>query len=73
MKTWHLDVRGLQLVVREWTDASDDTPVVCLHGWLDHGMAFSKVAAGQPGRWLALDQRGFGQSEHVSISNSQKL
>ncbi|MAY82167.1 MAG: hypothetical protein CL930_15480 [Deltaproteobacteria bacterium] len=65
MNSWHLDVRGLQLVVREFSDHTEGTPIVCLHGWLDHGMAFAKVAANQPGRWMSLDQRGFGQSDHI--------
>ena len=65
MKTWTLDVRGLNLVVREFTDHQAGIPTICLHGWLDHGMAFSRVAAGQPGRWIAPDQRGFGQSDHI--------
>ena len=65
MKTWPLNVRGLKLVVRELSNSTDGIPIICLHGWLDHGMAFSRVANGQPGRWIAPDQRGFGQSEHV--------
>ena len=65
MKTWNLNVRGMRLLVREFSDNNAGTPIVCLHGWLDHGMAFSRVASRQEGRWLALDQRGFGQSEHV--------
>ena len=65
MNTWTLNVRGLELLVREFSDTKDGIPIICLHGWLDHGMAFSRVATGQAGRWMALDQRGFGQSGHV--------
>ena len=67
MNTWRLDVRGLGLVVRELSPKSqhEHTPIVCLHGWLDNGGAFIPVADGHPGRWLALDQRGFGQSDHL--------
>jgi pimeloyl-ACP methyl ester carboxylesterase len=65
MNDWKLNVRGLQLLVREFGEDSSATPNVCLHGWLDHGMAFHEVANGRPGRWLALDQRGFGQSDHI--------
>jgi len=67
MRTWRLDVRGLGLVVRELSpeSQSDGTPIVCLHGWLDNGAAFIPVAKGQPGRWISLDQRGFGQSDHI--------
>lgn len=62
--SWKLDVRGLGLVVQEWQGAPvDRPPIVCLHGWLDQGLAFGRVAAGRPGRWIALDQRGFGQSD----------
>jgi pimeloyl-ACP methyl ester carboxylesterase len=65
MADWNLNVRGLNLLVRELSPDTSGIPIVCLHGWLDHGMAFSEVAAGQPGRWIAPDQRGFGQSDHV--------
>jgi pimeloyl-ACP methyl ester carboxylesterase len=65
MKDWTLDVRGLGIRVRELSEDTSGIPIVCLHGWLDHGMAFSRVAEGQPGRWIAPDQRGFGQSDHI--------
>jgi pimeloyl-ACP methyl ester carboxylesterase len=67
MRTWRLDVRGLGLVVREISppDQESGPPVVCLHGWLDNGGAFIPVAKGHSGRWLAMDQRGFGQSDHL--------
>ena len=65
MKDWTLKVRGLELLVRELGASVEGTPNICLHGWLDHGVAFSKVVAGQAGRWLAPDQRGFGQSAHI--------
>ena len=65
MNDWTLHTRGLNLHVRELSQDQEGIPVVCLHGWLDHGAAFSRVAAGRPGRWIALDQRGFGQSDHV--------
>ncbi len=67
MSTWQLDVRGLKLVVRELSPPAQrsGTPIVCLHGWLDNGGAYVPVAADQPGWWLSLDQRGFGQSDHL--------
>jgi pimeloyl-ACP methyl ester carboxylesterase len=66
MRTWTLDVHGLGLIVRELSpEGRDGTPIVCLHGWLDSGAAFGPLASGHPGRWLALDQRGFGQSDHM--------
>ena len=64
MRTWTLNSRGLALRVLELADG-DGAPIVCLHGWLDQGAAFAPVAAGQPGRWVALDQRGHGGSAHV--------
>ncbi len=65
MQDWTLSVRGLGLLVRELGAGTDGTPNICLHGWLDHGLAFSRVVQGLPGRWLAPDQRGFGQSDHI--------
>ncbi len=65
MNDWILHTRGLELHVRELTETREGRPVVCLHGWLDHGAAFAEVARNQPGRWIAMDQRGFGQSTHV--------
>lgn len=67
MKTWTLDVHGLGIVVRELSAdvQADQRPIVCLHGWLDNGAAFAPVAQGHAGRWIAPDQRGFGQSDHI--------
>lgn len=66
MRPWTLDNRGLALRVWELGDEqATGAPIVCLHGWLDQGLAFAPVAAGRPGRWLALDQRGHGGSAHV--------
>lgn len=63
MKHWPLDVRGLRLHIWEHTGAPHATPpIVCLHGWLDQGLAFARVVEGAPGRWLLPDQRGFGAS-----------
>lgn len=63
---WDLDVRGLRLSVADWGRAEDGRPpVICLHGWLDQGLAFAGMVADRPGRWLALDQRGFGRSDHA--------
>lgn len=65
MRDWILTVRGLPLRVWELNEG-EGAPVLCLHGWLDQGLAFARVAAGQPGRWVALDQRGHGGSGHLS-------
>lgn len=64
MRSWTLNNRGLDLRVLELSEA-DGPPIVCLHGWLDQGAAWAPVAAGQPGRWLAMDQRGHGGSAHL--------
>lgn len=68
MEHWRLDVRGLGLHVWELTGPAPGVPVVCLHGFLDQGLTFDAVARGRPGRWVAPDQRGFGQSDWVSPS-----
>jgi pimeloyl-ACP methyl ester carboxylesterase len=67
MNTWDLDVHGLKLTIREISPEGQHEahPVVCLHGWLDSSAAFDPVARGRPGRWIAMDQRGFGQSDHI--------
>jgi len=65
MRSWTLDARGLPLRVWELSDEHDGQPIVALHGWLDQGLGFAPVAAGRPGRWLAMDQRGHGGSGHV--------
>jgi pimeloyl-ACP methyl ester carboxylesterase len=63
-RSWTLDVRGLAIHV--WELAGDSgIPIVCLHGWLDQGLAFARMAAGRAERWVAPDQRGFGRSAHV--------
>lgn len=64
MRSWTLNTRGLALRALELSEG-DGEPIVCLHGWLDQGAAWASVAQGQPGRWVALDQRGHGGSAHV--------
>src|SRR3989442_13473249 len=54
-------VRGLSLRVRE--RGPQDGPVsVLLHGWLDHRGSFDLLAPLLPGRTVAVDQRGHGDS-----------
>jgi pimeloyl-ACP methyl ester carboxylesterase len=50
----------------EW-DGGGRTTVLCLHGFLDQAWAFQWFAEALGGPWhvLALDLRGFGQSEWV--------
>lgn len=61
-------LNGLQLMLREWPAASPaeaGPTLVMLHGFLDTGMTFFKLAEYLPWRLLAWDARGFGQSEHL--------
>ena len=54
-------VRGLSLRVRE--RGPQESPVsVLLHGWLDHRGSFDLLAPLLPGRTVAVDQRGHGDS-----------
>lgn len=67
-RSWTVASRGLNL--RVWELGRDgvggpDVPVICLHGWLDQGLAWAAALDGRPGRWMALDQRGFGCSDHL--------
>lgn len=56
---WTLDVRGLAL--RVWELGADGPaspfsgtarPIICLHAWLDQGLAFAPMAAGRAA-WIA--------------------
>ena len=65
-----MTLRSRGLALRVWelhrgAGADVEPPVICLHGWLDQGLAFARVAQGRSGRWLALDQRGHGGSGHA--------
>jgi len=57
---------ALTLHALEWNPAGT-TPVVLLHGWLDHAHSFDRVCEALPPhlRCLALDFRGHGQSGHL--------
>jgi len=54
-------VRGLSLRVRE-RGPPDGPASVLLHGWLDHRGSFDLLAPLLPGRTVAVDQRGHGDS-----------
>ena len=60
-----LELRGLKFHVHRWP-GSDPAPIVLLHGWGDTGETFQFVVDHLPERLtlLALDQRGFGRTEH---------
>jgi len=56
---------GLRIHYAESGDARG-TPVVFVHGWPDSWFSFSRVLPLLPAtlRLIALDQRGFGESDH---------
>jgi pimeloyl-ACP methyl ester carboxylesterase len=56
------DVRGLALHALE---RGEGEPTVLLHGWLDHAGSFDTLAPLLPGRTVALDFRGHGDSQWV--------
>lgn len=70
--TRHLPVRNVQYQLREWGDASLETPgrplLVLTHGWMDVGASFQFVVdelcriEGATRHVVALDWRGFGGS-----------
>jgi pimeloyl-ACP methyl ester carboxylesterase len=57
-----LDVRGLKLHAVE---RGEGELAVLLHGWLDHAGSFDLLAPLLPGRTVALDFRGHGDSQWV--------
>ena len=57
-----LDVRGLKLHCLE---RGEGELAVLLHGWLDHAGSFDLLAPLLPGRTVALDFRGHGDSQWV--------
>jgi pimeloyl-ACP methyl ester carboxylesterase len=56
------DVRGLRLHAIE---RGQGAPALLLHGWLDHAHSFDLLAPLLPGRTVALDFRGHGDSQWV--------
>ncbi len=54
-------VRGMSLRVRE-RGPQEGPACVLLHGWLDHRGSFDLLAPLLPGRTVAVDQRGHGDS-----------
>jgi pimeloyl-ACP methyl ester carboxylesterase len=56
------DVRGLKLHA---IDRGEGAPSLLLHGWLDHAHSFDLLAPLLPGRTVALDFRGHGDSQWV--------
>ena len=56
------DVRGLKLHAIE---RGEGEPSLLLHGWLDHARSFDSLAPLLPGRTVAVDFRGHGDSQWV--------
>jgi len=57
-----LDVRGLRL---HCIERGEGEMTLLLHGWLDHAGSFDLLAPLLPGRTVALDFRGHGDSQWV--------
>jgi pimeloyl-ACP methyl ester carboxylesterase len=57
-----LDVRGLKL---HCVERGEGEMTLLLHGWLDHAASFDLLAPLLPGRTVALDFRGHGDSQWV--------
>src|SRR5438445_8176590 len=57
-------VRGLSLRVRE-RGPQEGPACLMLHGWLDHRGSFDRLAPLLPGRTIAFDHRGHGDSAWV--------
>jgi pimeloyl-ACP methyl ester carboxylesterase len=65
-----LPVRGLQLNAIE--RGSGETTLL-LHGWLDHAHSFDLLAELLPGRTVALDFRGHGDSQWAPLASFYHL
>ncbi len=59
-------VRGLDLAYHRWGDP-EATPLLCLHGFMDHGQSFAFLAEALPQDYcvVAPDMRGHGESGWV--------
>lgn len=59
-------VRGLELAYHRWGEVAG-APVLCLHGFMDHGRAYQLVADRMPEGFclVAPDMRGHGESGWV--------
>jgi pimeloyl-ACP methyl ester carboxylesterase len=65
---------GLRFHYRDWGDPAAP-PVVVLHAYLQHARTWDTVARGLADRFrvLALDQRGFGESDHAADYHELRL
>lgn len=62
-------IHGRTYAAIEWGDRTG-TPVVLLHGFLDHAGSWREVAKDLSGWRIAFDQRGHGRSAHVPPGES---
>lgn len=58
---------GLRIRLCEWGEPDHGPPLLILHGYLEQGAAWDRVARELPGRTVAPDHRGHGKSGHVGI------
>jgi pimeloyl-ACP methyl ester carboxylesterase/acyl carrier protein len=75
MQEHFLDIRGLNLCLCSWGPEAGPL-VLCLHGILEQGAAWSEVAMGlvEKGyRVVAPDLRGHGRSDHAAKGSSYNL
>lgn len=64
MQEIRLDLGHIELAA-QLTGPADGMPVIALHGWLDNGNSFARLAPRLSGlRILALDLAGHGHSDH---------
>ena len=69
MRERTVSVRGLPLTLCEW-GPSDGPTIVCLHGWMEHGGFWWRVAeplAEEGFHVIAPDARGHGRSGHAGV------
>jgi len=67
------DVDGLRLTGLVW-GRHEDTPVLALHGWMDHAASFKELAPRLSGcRVIALDLSGQGLSTHRAAHASYNI
>lgn len=74
-REFFVSARGLRLCVNAW-GPQDGPAIICLHGILDHGMAWEDVATPLAARGyqvIAPDQRGHGSSGHAATGAYQLL
>lgn len=64
MREMDWTLRGLPFGGVAW-GTPDETPIVFLHGWLDHAGSWEEVAERVPGWRVAPDHRGHGRSPRV--------